>query len=160
MVNRRKSKPTRVVVDIGKDNDSGSTILDDDDEETFEVEHILSKKIDISGQVSYLIKWKGYPDDKNTWEPEENCSCDTKIRSFEQTIEQVQRKRNKINDQHPKGLTNGISSNHVQEIEDLTEERSETNNPRPSTSRSVDDGNNDSITKSRSLRTRKSCKYY
>uniref|UniRef100_A0A914RA76 Chromo domain-containing protein n=1 Tax=Parascaris equorum TaxID=6256 RepID=A0A914RA76_PAREQ len=37
-------------------------------------------------QVFYLIKWKGYPVEESTWEPEENCkSSKDLIRKFEQT---------------------------------------------------------------------------
>ncbi|VDM47889.1 unnamed protein product [Toxocara canis] len=47
----------------------------EDQEEEYVVEKILSKKV-ISGEdggVFYLIKWKGYPVEESTWEPEENC---------------------------------------------------------------------------------------
>lgn len=37
----------------------------------FEVEKILDHKI-MNGRISYFVKWKGYEDDENTWEPEEH----------------------------------------------------------------------------------------
>ena len=38
-----------------------------EEEQEFEVEQILARK----GQ-QYLVKWKGYPDSENTWEPLKN----------------------------------------------------------------------------------------
>lgn len=35
------------------------------------------------GQVQYLIKWEGYPDSENTWEPLCNLNCDELIAQFE-----------------------------------------------------------------------------
>lgn len=37
----------------------------------FEVEKILDKIITENG-TKYFIKWKGFPNKKNTWEPVEN----------------------------------------------------------------------------------------
>jgi len=43
------------------------------EEDEFVVEKILSMKYDKQGKRIVLIKWKGYPDTENSWEPEENC---------------------------------------------------------------------------------------
>lgn len=40
--------------------------------EEYTVEKILDKMVK-QGKVFYLIKWKGYPIQESTWEPEENC---------------------------------------------------------------------------------------
>lgn len=37
-------------------------------------------------QPQYLIKYKGYPDSENTWEPPENLSCPKMIRRFERQL--------------------------------------------------------------------------
>ena len=42
-----------------------------DDE--YEVEAIVGRRNN-GGRVEYLIKWKGYSDEENTWEPESNLN--------------------------------------------------------------------------------------
>uniref|UniRef100_A0A0M3I5D1 Chromo domain-containing protein n=1 Tax=Ascaris lumbricoides TaxID=6252 RepID=A0A0M3I5D1_ASCLU len=60
--------------------------------EEYTVEKILDKMVK-QGKVFYLIKWKGYPIQESTWEPEENCeSSKDLIRKFEQ-VEQKKKGR-------------------------------------------------------------------
>jgi hypothetical protein len=50
-------------------------ILNDDGEEEFEIDRILEQKVTGTGRrrkTLYLVKWKGYPDSDNTWEPYSN----------------------------------------------------------------------------------------
>lgn len=39
----------------------------------FHVERILNKRVTSKGETEYLIKWLGYSDHYNTWEPKENA---------------------------------------------------------------------------------------
>ncbi|KHN73347.1 Chromo domain-containing protein LHP1 [Toxocara canis] len=77
-----------------RDEDQNKSL--EDQEEEYVVEKILSKKV-ISGEdggVFYLIKWKGYPVEESTWEPEENCeSSRDMIRKFEQGEEKKRGKK-------------------------------------------------------------------
>lgn len=66
--------------DSGKSkNDSGS----EGEEEEYVVEKIVDKRTTKSGKVEYYLKWKGYDDSQNTWEPKENLDCAELIQDFE-----------------------------------------------------------------------------
>lgn len=56
-----------------------------DGEPEYIVEKILEKR-DYNGQTQYLLKWKGYTDEDNTWEPRENLDCDDMIEEFEKSL--------------------------------------------------------------------------
>jgi len=55
---------------------------DEEEEEEYSVEKILDKRVK-GGKTEYLIKWEGYPDSENTWEPEDNLDCPDIISAFE-----------------------------------------------------------------------------
>jgi len=62
---------------------SSSKRVRDFDDETYEVEQILNKKI-YKGQNYYQLKWAGC--EKPTWEPESSCHCDKLIKDYEKRI--------------------------------------------------------------------------
>lgn len=45
------------------------------------------------GKTEYLIKWKGYPEQENTWEPADNLQCFGMINEFEHKYEKKLAKR-------------------------------------------------------------------
>ncbi|XP_072947714.1 uncharacterized protein [Epargyreus clarus] len=50
-------------------------------EEEYEVEKVIDSK-KIKGKLHYLIRWKGYSADSDTWEPENTLSCPDLINKF------------------------------------------------------------------------------
>ena len=46
---------------------------------------MVNKRLDSDGEVEYLVKWEGYPDSENTWEPESEISenCQQHIQEYE-----------------------------------------------------------------------------
>ncbi|XP_063782984.1 histone-lysine N-methyltransferase SUV39H2 [Pseudophryne corroboree] len=47
----------------------------------YEVEYLCDHKI-VKGAEYFLVKWKGWPESNNTWEPKENLKCPTLLKHF------------------------------------------------------------------------------
>jgi hypothetical protein len=64
---------------------------DSEEEEEFEVEKIIDKKVIRRGKIEYLLRWKGYDSDEDTWEPRENLTCNGLIQQFETDLKMLKR---------------------------------------------------------------------
>ncbi|CAF3652948.1 unnamed protein product [Rotaria sp. Silwood1] len=58
----------------------------------FVVEKILDQRIR-NGCIEYLLKWKGFDHDQNTWEDKDNLHCPDLLKEFESSLKKYKRKK-------------------------------------------------------------------
>ena len=73
------------MTNIPKENQQNS-----DNDEEYSVEKIVDKRQSSDGDIEYLLKWKGFSDKYNTWEPKRNLFCDDIIEIFEKDYKDSQ----------------------------------------------------------------------
>ncbi|KAL7310018.1 hypothetical protein PS15m_010827 [Mucor circinelloides] len=55
---------------------------DDENDSIFDVEEIVQMFVTDNGERMFEIKWKGYPPEENTYEPEHNLNCPELLKAF------------------------------------------------------------------------------
>ncbi|XP_055852045.1 chromobox protein homolog 3-like [Episyrphus balteatus] len=90
----------------------------------FSVEKIVDKRISTEGKIEYFIKWRGYPNSDNTWEPEEHCNCPQLIQKFEESRAKAKKrgdKKPKIEEiTKPRGYDRGLTVEEILGATDVT----------------------------------------
>lgn len=79
---------------IEKPTNSSSTVEEEEEgEEEYVVEKIINHRYTKKGKLEYFLKWKGFSDVDNTWEPAENLNCPDLVEAYE--LEKAKKEKEK-----------------------------------------------------------------
>ncbi|CAF0727376.1 unnamed protein product [Adineta ricciae] len=133
--NNDESPKKRVVNDLDSDSSSDSEV--DLDEEQYIVEKIIKMRTTKKGKVEYLLKWKGFSHNENTWEPAENLECPELISAFmAEQKEKQQASHTKTNETSNSKRSRSTSGTHKNSDDDSKNNNNNNNNNSSQTKRS------------------------
>ena len=64
-------------------NSAPAPPAEEEEGEEFVVEKIINHRYTKKGKLEYYLKWKGFTDLDNTWEPAENLNCPDLVEIYE-----------------------------------------------------------------------------
>uniref|UniRef100_A0A8C9Y403 Chromo domain-containing protein n=1 Tax=Sander lucioperca TaxID=283035 RepID=A0A8C9Y403_SANLU len=65
---------------------------EEEEEEEYVVEKVLDRRV-VKGRVEFLLKWKGFSDEDNTWEPQDNLDLDLITEYMQKHKEKEEKKK-------------------------------------------------------------------
>ncbi|CAF0725171.1 unnamed protein product [Adineta steineri] len=107
---------------VEKSSEKGATNISDSDtnsdveEDEYIVEKVLEMRTTKKGKVQYLLKWKGFSHNENTWEPAEHLECPELVAAFmadqKEKQQQQQASTSKTNETSNGKRSHSSSSSH------------------------------------------------